>query len=235
MPHKEQLVDSIVRLKRVARRSDDATRDELEPVLARLEQLVGPTLNRSQVARLLGVSHTAVSRWIDKGDVATVLTSRGRREIPTSEAVALRERLGQTASESSLALAREIHRLRVEADELDVSSLLPRHAVERARDRHGRADLISLAYHRAVAARLDRGVVFDARRRLQRWVRERRIDPRWAREWQELLSRPESEIAKVISADNEHTRTLRQSSPFPGVLTEHERRRVLEAIANASR
>ena len=43
------------------------------------------------------------------------------------------------------------------------------------------------------------------------------------------------EIVKAISADSEYARTLRQSSPFAGALTEHERRRVLDAVAKASK
>jgi hypothetical protein len=71
--------------------------------------------------------------------------------------------------------------------------------------------LHALAYHRVVANRLDEMLVRDARRRLERWEKEGRIDPRWAREWEQILA-------------------LRQSSPFAGSLTEHERRRIVQAV-----
>jgi hypothetical protein len=234
MDDEEELIESIVRLKRVARGADEATREAIGPVLAYLEALAGPTLNRSQAARLLGVSHTAVARWISKGDISTVLTPHGRNEIPTSDVVGLRERLDPTAAgRSNLALARAIHGLRAEAEALEIRPLLPRQLGEWIRERHGSAEIQSLVFHRVVTERLDEGMVVDAKARLRRWTNERRIHPGWADEWERLLSRPLAEIAKVISADDAHARTLRQSSPFAGALSEHERRRVREEIARA--
>jgi len=87
-----------------------------------------------------------------------------------------------------------------------------------------------LAYHRAVAERLDRDLVEEARRRLRRWRREGQLDARWADEWEKLLSQPASQIAKIISSDSKHGRALRQTSPFAGALTEQERRRLVKAV-----
>ena len=233
--NEEELIGSIVRLKRVARNADDSTRKEIAPVLAYLEDLVGPTLSRSQTARLLGVSHTAIARWIKKGDITTVPTPHGRQKIPISDVVRLRERLNRTTGRpSSLALADAIHDLRAEAEELDVRPLLPRGLAGKIRERHGSAAIQSLVFHRAVAARLNEGLVFDANSRLRRWTSERRIHPGWAEEWERLLSRPLAEIAKAISTDSARARTLRQSSPFAGALSEHERRRIRDEIAKAS-
>jgi hypothetical protein len=90
--------------------------------------------------------------------------------------------------------------------------------------------LHALAYHRVVANRLDEMLVRDARRRLERWEKEGRIDPRWAREWEQILALPLPRVAKAITSDSERGRALRQSSPFAGSLTEHERRRIVQAV-----
>lgn len=41
---------------------------------------------------------------------------------------------------------------------------------------------------------------------------------RWTREWLEVLDRPHQEIAAVLTDPGEHSRQLRQTSPFAGVL-----------------
>lgn len=41
---------------------------------------------------------------------------------------------------------------------------------------------------------------------------------------------PLPRIAKAITSDSEGGRALRQSSPFAGSLTEHERRRIAQAV-----
>jgi hypothetical protein len=228
---KEELAESLVRLLRVARVGGDGTRAEIEPVLQQLESLVGPTLNRSQVARLLGVSHTTIARRIEAGDISTVPTASGRAEVPTGEAVALRARLDRLENpDRGRALGDVIRGLRVGAEALDVSGL-SRATISAGR---GSGDLLSLAYHRVVAARLDDGLVFDARRRLRRWVREGRIHPRWAAEWESLLASPHPDLARTIGLDTEHARSLRQSSPFAGALTAHERRRLVRTLGSGS-
>jgi hypothetical protein len=232
--YEDELIESIVRLRRVARSADDPMREELAPVLAYLDTLAGPTLGCSEAARLLGVSHTAVARWISKGDITTAPTPRGRKEIPTSEVVRLLERLGRKPRGPG-SLASAIHDLRAEAATLDVRPLLPRGFGARVNERHGSAEIQSLVFHRAVAARLTEEMVFDAKLRLHRWTNERRIHSLWAEEWYRLLARPLTEITKAISTDNAHARTLRQSSPFAGALSEHERRRIREEIAGASK
>lgn len=86
---------------------------------------------------------------------------------------------------------------------------------------------MSLAYHRLLAERLTPDVVEEARARLRRWERADRIDPRWAREWHAVLGGSLNQIAQVIASDGGRARALRQTSPFAGMLTEHERRRLL--------
>ena len=54
--------------------------------------------------------------------------------------------------------------------------------------------------------------------------------PRALDEWREILDRPWPEIAALITGTDESAVRLRQSSPFAGVLTPSERRRVYEAF-----
>lgn len=228
----ETVVQGIARLRKIAPQLDERSRQELDPVITLLEDLAGPTVNRSQAARLLGVSHTTLNRWISKGDITTVPTSRGRREIPLGQLVHLLGAVAGGGGESrDLALVIQDQRRR--AADLDVASLLP------ARSHHGgghrKPELRSLAYHRAVAQRLDDQIVADAKRRLRRWQGEGRIHPNWAGEWARILNLPLRQIARILAADTEHARSLRQSSPFAGVLTEHERRRVLDGVEELTR
>jgi hypothetical protein len=76
-------------------------------------------------------------------------------------------------------------------------------------------------------------MVADARQILAGWELEGRIDPLYANLWRELLSKPVSEIRREIGADTKEMADLRQNSPFAGMLSERERRAVLEAAAAA--
>lgn len=92
---------------------------------------------------------------------------------------------------------------------------------------HQAAELQSLAYHRAVAARLNRGMIDDARHRIWVWQDQEKIDPRHAERWEEVLTRPLGEVQLLITEDSERGRDMRQNSPFAGVLSEAERRAIL--------
>jgi len=66
-----------------------------------------------------------------------------------------------------------------------------------------------------------------ARGNLERWIRAHGRDPPVVYlEWQRILSRPWTEIAALLTELSENATRLRQSSPFPGILTEAERRRI---------
>lgn len=54
--------------------------------------------------------------------------------------------------------------------------------------------------------------------------------PRALEEWRQILGRPWPEIAALITDPDEQAARLRQSSPFAGLLTANERRRVYEAF-----
>jgi len=224
-----EAIRNILRLCRAERVADPHMRRELSLVREFLEAIVGSTVSRAEAARLLGVSQTALDRWIDKGEIAAVITPRGRREIPLSELVELIEEVEQARSDQRgrrpLAhVIRDRHRRAQET--IDLDRLLPRPR----RRTHRTPELQALAYHRLVAERLDEQLVDEARNRLRRWREDGRIHPRWVEEWDRIMATPLPEIAKAISADTKHMRELRQSSPFAGILTEQERRRLLRAV-----
>ena len=91
----------------------------------------------------------------------------------------------------------------------------------------------SLAMHCLIARKIeaDRRLLDAARRNLGEWIaRYGDGAPRALGEWREILDRPWPEIAAVITGTDESAVRLRQSSPFAGVLTPAERRRVYEAF-----
>lgn len=227
----ETLVEGVIRLRRAIGHAEGEARADIEYALALLEDSAPSTLNRSQAARILGVSHTAINRWIDKGDITTVPTPTGRHEVPLEQVLDLVE--AARKPERKRGLAYSIHDRRRGAAQIDIDSLLRRPG--RTATGHRSPELRSLAYHRLVARRLDARTVNEARRRLWRWEERGRIHPRWARQWRTILEQPTETIANVLAADTERSRALRQSSPFAGALTEHERRAVLAGVEQATR
>jgi hypothetical protein len=225
---RESLIESLVRLRRAQRQGGTAIEADLSAVSEALEELVGPTVRPAEAARLLGVSAPALHRWLDSGDIATVLTPRGRREVPVSELLDLLEEVDEARREGGgRPLTRVINERRRRAeDEVNIARLLPR----RTRRTHRTAELQSLAYHRLIAERLDTGAINEARRRLDRWHKEGRVDQRWHEEWARVLEGSISEIGRTIAADTKKARELRQTSPFAGMLTEQERRRLVDAV-----
>lgn len=226
--NRPQVIDSLVRLMRVESTMPPMQSDDLRTVRERLEESLGHTVRPAEFARLAGVTPAAVHKWLDKGEIATVLTRSGRREIPIHEAVTLLREL-ETAREDGheRALAAVIRdRWRRAEQTVDIHRVFPRLGPRTHRD----VELQSLAYHRVVADRLTPELVRDARERLARWRRSGRIHPRWADEWESLLDRPLVQIAKTIRSDSVRARELRQTSPFAGALTEQERRRLIDAV-----
>ena len=73
-----------------------------------------------------------------------------------------------------------------------------------------------------------------ARIKVDRWEKEGRIDPRHAADWREVLGLPLKEIRAAISADAERGHDLRQNSPLAGLLSEPERRRILEMVKSGA-
>ena len=117
---KERLVRDVVAL-RAVEGDLPAAAERLAPVRANLERTIGRTVTRAMAARLLGVSQTALDRWVESGDVAAVMTRSGRQEIPLYALVGLIEtvdRLRQGGDPHALASA--LNAERRHAEELDL-------------------------------------------------------------------------------------------------------------------
>ena len=229
----EHAIQHILKLRHQERDAGEVPRNELASVREFLEGIVGPTVGRTTAARLLKISRPALERWIKNGAVSSVLTPKGRREVPLTHLIDLLEEVdvarANGAGRPLSAVMRE--REQRSAETVDLDRLLPR-----ARPRtHRTPELHGLAYHRLVAERLNAPIVDDAKRRLGRWRENGRIHPHWAEEWERILKMPVPRIAKAISADSKRARELRQTSPFAGLLTQQERRRLARAVEERAR
>ena len=91
----------------------------------------------------------------------------------------------------------------------------------------------SLAMHAVIAAKIQRDPALLAipRNNLDRWsARWKDSAPAWFYEWKEVLKQPWSRIAALITEPSERAARLRKSSPFAGVLSTEERRRIYETF-----
>jgi len=230
---RELLLDDVVQLRRAEEGSP--AWETIASVRSHLEDELGRTVPRSVAARALGVSQPALDKWIARGDIPTVLSPKGRSVVPVREVTDLIEALEKRRELDAAApypLSSVLRERRERVEQLDPEEILPRrYRRSGQRSGHRGAELRGLAYHRAVARRLDPRMVRAARVQLSRWRRERKIDESYAEQWENVLSRPIAQIARVMSQDSRTGRDLRQNSPFTGVLSEPERRRVIEIAA----
>ena len=97
-------------------------------------------------------------------------------------------------------------------------------------DPHLRNSVRNLAYHRAVARKLRKPMVEEARHVLYRWREGGKINEHYARRWEKVLDQPVPEIRKAIVKESAEADDLRQNSPFAGQLSEAERRRILKEV-----
>jgi hypothetical protein len=223
--HREELFEHIVRLRRAGRELP-GNRD-IAAVRAALERELGETVSRRLAARVLGVSHTALDRWIDKGDLPVLYTPAGRVQVPVSGLLDLRESVDadRAAGAGRYALTPTMNRQRDAARRLRVQS-----KDGDAADGHDQARARGLEVHRAVARRLRRPMVEEARHVLFRWREQGRIDDRYADRWEHLLNRTVPEIRRAIVENSPDADDLRQNSPFAGLLSEPERRRIVDEV-----
>jgi hypothetical protein len=226
---KPHLFRALVGLRRAGRRHPDDP--DLAVARSLLEEDLGPTVSRRLAAEVLGVSHTALRRWVERGDIPVVYSESGQVQVPVAALLNLYEDLdaervaGRAHVVESTMLAAQKRTERLSAGLLsDIDARAEGHRQPRVR---------GLAFHRAIARRLNARMVSDARQVLAGWEIEGRIDPLYANLWRELLSKPVSEVCRALSADTESMADLRQNSPFAGMLTERERRAVLESTAAA--
>jgi hypothetical protein len=222
---KQALFQNIVRLRRAAR--DVPGNEDISAVRAALEQELGETVSRRLAARVLGVSHTALDRWIKAGDLPLIYSTAGRLEVPVPALLDLYETVERDRQEGGrrYVLAPTMARRREAARRLPIDDIKTG-----GRAGHERATARSLAYHRAVARRLDSPTLDEARHVLFRWREQGRIDSRYADRWDEMLARPLAEIRKLLVAEGSEFDDLRQNSPFAGLLSEPERRRILQEV-----
>jgi hypothetical protein len=229
---RKQLFGRLVRLRRAAREAPN-NRD-IVAVSSALAEELGASVSGRLAASLLGVSHTGLARWIKTGDLPVVYGTSGRVEVPVAVLLDLHEaveRVRESGRRTLHVLEPAMVEARQRGDRIRASDLVPEHAAEaRGLDGHRRAELRSLAYHRALAERLDKPMVDDARHLLWKWQEQGAIDGRYAERWEGVLDRPLGEIRRIIAEDTERGRDLRQSSPFAGMLSEPERRKLLAEI-----
>lgn len=90
----------------------------------------------------------------------------------------------------------------------------------------------SLALHCLIVRKIERNprLLQIARRNLARWLDRDGRAPRALLEWRSILKQPWPAIAAILTDTGEEAARLRQSTPFAGVLTAAERRRVYEAF-----
>ncbi len=226
---RRRILENISRLRRAEREARSA---DVAVVREDLESQLGGTVSRSLSADLLGVSHTALNNWIASGDIPVVISERGRREVPIPTLLELQERVAEERESGT----RKLHTLEpIMADaRRRAARMRPRAAVSNSRrgrsDPHRTPELRSLAYHRAIAPRLRRPTVDGAQRKLRRWRADGKVDPRHAEAWEEVFAMSMAELRKAITADSERGRDLRQNSPLAGLLSEPERRKILESV-----
>ena len=223
---KQDLFEYIVRLRRVGR--DLPGNEDVFTVRRALERELGETVSRRLAARILGVSHTALDRWIKAGDLPLVYSAQGRVEVPVPALLDLYESVEADRADGDrrYALAPTMARHRRAAQGLD----LQRFQQDTERSNHERARARSLACHRAVARRLRKPMVEEARHVLSRWRGQGRIDERYADRWEQLLDQSLPEIRRALVDEGQDYDDLRQNSPFAGLLSEPERRRIVREV-----
>ena len=95
-------------------------------------------------------------------------------------------------------------------------------------DPHRLSEERSVAYHRAIAERLQHQpeILENARRRVATWLASGESARFYARKWAEILAGDPSSIAAFLVERSELADELRQSSPFAGALRPQERWRI---------
>jgi hypothetical protein len=225
---KQQLFEDIARLRRVGLLMPE--NEDLAAVRLGLERELGETVSRRLAARILGVSHTALERWVKRGSVPLVFTATGRQEVPVTSLLVLYETVRVRSREADAPIGRPLAAAMKSQQHKAARLRLDWLADDRLADPGDRTHQRGLAYHQAVAKRLHKQTVADARYVLYRWREQGRIDALYVQRWDRILSMPLKDIRETITAVGTEADDLRQNSPFAGALTEPERRRVLAEV-----
>jgi hypothetical protein len=105
--------------------------------------------------------------------------------------------------------------------------------------RHRKLEERSLALHREIAQRIrsNPDLLSSVRERLSKDIRSGRFSISLTdamQEWLDLLdSSSVEQLPELLVDEGENGRRLRQSTPFAGILTKEERRRILEKHESA--
>ena len=105
--------------------------------------------------------------------------------------------------------------------------------------RHKKLEERSLALHREIAQRIRKNpdLLTRVRERLSKDIGSGRFSVSLTdamQEWLEILrSHSVEQVLELLVDDSENARRLRQSTPFAGILTQEERRRILEKHESA--
>ncbi len=222
---KLELFDNIVRLRRAGRDAPES--GDISAVRVSLERELGETVSRRLAARVLGVSHTALERWIKSGDLPVVYSMSGRIEVPVPALLDLYEEADAGRGDAArFPLTQVMARHRDAANRMSI-----RQPTTSDRSPHDRPRARGFAYHHVVAQQLSKQMVDEARHVLFRWRQQGRIDERYYDKWEQLLKQPLAEIRRALTEESPEADDLRQNSPFAGVLSEPERRRIVREVA----
>jgi hypothetical protein len=98
---------------------------------------------------------------------------------------------------------------------------------------HRILDARSLAMHCKIVQKISRDprLLEKAKANLARWrAKTDGANPRYLKEWQEILEEPWLMIAEMLTGMSEEAVRLRSSSPFAGILNEKEREQIYAAF-----
>lgn len=98
-----------------------------------------------------------------------------------------------------------------------------------------REELRSLWLNRAVAGKLAQDpcrVLARARQNLERLqaIHAGATVVRWLDDWRQIIAEGPEAVMRTLTSETRHAADLRQNSPFAGVLSERERRQVLDSF-----
>lgn len=89
---------------------------------------------------------------------------------------------------------------------------------------------------RAVAGKIAQnpdGALRHGRERLDFLLSGHQDGRRWLLRWQEIIDRGPETVMRILTATDPEARELRANSPFGGLLSEAERRRVIESFSRS--
>lgn len=232
MATRDTALHALVPVERLLRRAAPDDVADLLDLRAALESTAGRTVTRGRAARFLGITQTSVDRWIADGAIPTVIDVDGRAMVPTRELVRLRVEMDEERARGvQRPLGAVVRRRRAEAAAIPVGDLLPDDAAPWSG--HRQATVGDLVVHRLIERELEPLDIAIALWQLQHARDEGRLDPRWYAAWREVFDAGERAVRAALVEDTAHAASLRQTSPFKGLVAHEQRRRALEALREA--